>query len=175
MKSILKVLFFAVLMTATLSPVHAKEPQAPVDNSSPELKRIKALAGRWSSTTSMFGTPNETLYTEYQVTAAGSAVLERSFVGTPHEMISVYYDDNGKLAMTHYCIMQNRPYLKLVSSDKKSMTLDVTKVEGLKSEEEPSMGAITLAFKDQDHFSSTCKSRGKEQHEPMMMEFTRVK
>jgi hypothetical protein len=38
------------------------------------------------------------------------------------------------------------------------------------------MGAMTLRFKDKDHFESTCSSRGKDadKHPPMTMEFTRV-
>ncbi len=152
--------------------------QMPSDQTSAELARIKSLAGRWKSTTSMFGKPNEKVFTEYEVTANGSAVLERIFPGTPQEMISVYYDDDkGKLAMTHYCIMRNRPNLKLVKSTNDSIVMDVTKVEGLKSKNDPSMGAVTIQFKDKDHFTSTCSSRGKgsENHPPMTMEFTRVK
>ena len=93
-------------------------------------------------------------------------------------MVSVYYDDdNGKLAMTHYCLMRNRPQFTLVKSTKDEMKLDVTKVEGLKSKDAPSMGAITLKFKDENHFSSSCESGGEgEEHQgPMIMEFTRVK
>lgn len=155
-----------------------KMPQPPADSSSAELNRIKALAGRWTSTTSMFGKKDEQVFTEYTVTAGGSAVLETIFPGTPNEMVSLYYDDdNGKLAMTHYCVMRNRPHFKLAKSDKNSIKMDITKVEGLKSKDDPSMGAITLQFEDADHFSSTCASRGKTEghQEPMTMRFARVK
>lgn len=178
MKRIFKVLIAGwVVAMALSSTVRADEPQMPPDNSSAELERIKGLAGRWTSTTSMFGKPNERVYTEFEVTAGGSAVLERIFPGTPQEMISVYYDDKGKLAMTHYCIMRNRPSLKLVDSSQDTITMDVTKVEGLKSKNDPSMGAVTIHFKDKNHFESTCRSRGKgaEKEAPMTMEFTRVK
>jgi len=167
-----------VIMLGFISVPRAEDmPQPPPDKSSTELNRIKSLAGRWSSTTSMFGKPNEKVYTEFEVTAGGSAVLERIFPGTPHEMVSVYYDDeDGKLAMTHYCIMRNRPTLKLASSKGNTITMDVTKVEGLKSKDDPSMGPITLRFKDKDHFESTCQGRGKgsEKQGPMTMEYTRV-
>lgn len=106
-------------------------------------------------------------------------MLERIFPGTPNEMVSVYYDDDqGKLAMTHYCMMRNRPYFTLVGSDKDSLKLDVTKVEGLKSKDDPSMGAIEIKFEDKDHFSTTCSSRGKtegQQGGPMTMRYARVK
>ena len=151
---------------------------APANVSSPELTRIKSLAGKWKSTTSMFGKKDEEVFTEYSVTAAGSAVLEKIFPGTPNEMISVYYDDDhGKLAMTHFCMMQNRPYFSLAKSEKDQIKLDVVKVEGLKSEDAPSMGAVTLNFEDNDHFSTTCEGRGKseEKHDPMTMRYTRVK
>lgn len=180
MKKTLKLLLAAWVFTMALAPLAYADDKAhtpPPDNSSPELSRIKALEGRWSSTTSMFGKPNETVYTEYEVTAGGSAVLERIFPGTPQEMISVYYDDDkGRLAMTHYCMMRNRPIFKLVKSDDEALTLDVVKVEGLKSKDDPSMGATTIRFKDKDHFESTCSSRGKDadKHPPMTMEFTRV-
>lgn len=190
MKKTLKILTASWLFTMAFVPlVHADDsvhqtPRAstapeglPADNSSAELNRIKALAGRWESTTSMFGKENEKVYTEYEVTAGGSAVLERIFPGTPNEMISVYYDDDkGRLAMTHYCIMRNRPTLKLKKSTDDSLIFDVAKVEGLKSKDDPSMGDMTLKFQDKDHFSSTCQGRGKgaDKQPAHTMEFKRV-
>ncbi len=159
------------------SPEH-KMPEVPPDLSSPELNRIKSLVGRWSSTTSMFGKKDEQVFTEFKISAGGSAVVETIFPGTPNEMVSVYYDDDqGKLAMTHYCMMRNRPSFTLGKSGKDEITMEVTKVEGLKSKDAPSMGAITLNFEDKDHFSSTCGSGGKAEKDsaPVTMRFTRVK
>ncbi len=189
MKKIVHNIFIAAAFILTFLPLaHAEEvqskpqaqstPQAPADNSSAELKRIKSLAGRWSSTTSMFGKENEQVFVEYEVTSGGSAVLEKIFPGTPQEMISVYYDDNdGKLAMTHYCMMRNRPQLKLASSNKNTINMDIVKVDGLQSADDPSMGALTIKFKDKNHISTTCKGRGKgsEDQKPHTMEYTRVK
>ncbi len=147
------------------------------DKSSPEFQRIKALEGKWVSRTDMFGKKNQKVYTLYEVVSGGSAVLEKFAPGTPMEMVSVYYEDNGKLAMTNYCIMRNRPTLKLASSTADSISMDVKKIEGLKSKNDPSMGAMTLHFKDTHHFSATCKPRGKgmKKEKPHTMEYTRVK
>ena len=180
MKQIFKVLIAAWVFTMALTPlVRADDKsQPPPDNSSAELNRIKGLAGRWTTKTSMFGKANERVYTEFRVTAGGSAVLEKIFPGTPQEMVSVYYDDDkGKLAMTHYCIMRNRPTLKLAHSSADAITMDVAKVEGLKSKKDSSMGGVTIHFKDKNHFESTCRARGagKEKEAPMTMEYTRVR
>jgi hypothetical protein len=180
MKQALKVLFVVVAVMMSGASVQADDNahQPPPDTSSAELNRIKAMEGRWASTTSMFGKPNQKVYTEFEVTSGGSAVLERFAPGTPHEMISMYYDDDkGKLAMTHYCIMRNRPTLKLAKATEDAIVFDVAKVEGLKSKNDPSMGGVTLNFKDKDHFSSTCRGRGKgaEDQPPMTMEFKRIK
>jgi hypothetical protein len=153
-------------------------PLPPPDNSSAELNRIKKLAGRWSAKTSMFGKKDEEVFTEYAVTAAGSAVIETIFPGTQNEMISVYFDDDqGKLAMTHYCMMRNRPSFALASSTPKMIKLDVVKVEGLKSEDSPSMGAITIKFEGENSFSTTCEGGGKsgKKNDPVTMRYTRVK
>ncbi len=175
MKNTFKTFLAVCPVALSLSSVaHAGEHAIPADTSSPELQRIKALEGRWTSTTSMFGKPNEKVYTEYEVTAGGSAVLERIFPGTPNEMISVYYDDNGKLAMTHYCIMRNRPTLKLASSTEDSLTMNVAKVDGLKSKKDPSMGSTKIHFIDKNTFESSCSGDGKEKSEPMTMRYTRV-
>jgi hypothetical protein len=165
---------FLLALTVTAQAAD-KAPQPPADNSSPELQKIKSLEGRWSSTTSMFGKPNEKVYTEYEVTSGGSAVLERIFPGTSNEMVSVYYDDDkGRLAMTHYCIMRNRPTLKLASSNADTITMDVSKIEGLKSKKDPAMGGATLHFIDQNHFETSCEAKGKDKKEPMTMTYTRV-
>lgn len=168
-----------ILALGVAAPAYAGDAaMLPPDTSSPELNRIKDLAGRWTSTTSMFGEKDQRVYTEYEVTAGGSAVLERIFPDTPYEMVSVYYDDdNGKLAMTHYCIMRNRPTLKLATSSPTHLAMDVKKVEGLKSKKDPSMGGIEIRFKDADHFEATCNGsgKGKASQAPMTMTWSRVK
>ena len=180
MKNRFKVLMIVSILALTLSTAaHAggKAGDLPPDNSSAELNRIKSLAGRWTTVTSMFGKKNQRMFTEYKVTAGGSAVEERIFPGTPQEMISVYYDDNGKLAMTHYCIMRNRPTLKLANSSADMITMDVKKIEGLTSKKDPSMGGLTIHFKDKNHFQTTCKAKGKgkENEAPMTTEWTRLR
>ena len=176
MKKIVRIVLTTCILMLALSPVvRADHAKPPADNSSAELKQIKSLAGRWTATTSMFGKKNQKVFTEYQVTAGGSAVLETIFPGTPQEMASVYYDDNGKLAMTHYCIMRNRPTFKLAKSTKDTFNLKVVKVEGLKSKKDPSMGDLTMVFKDNKHYSVTCNAKNMKHEKPMTMEWTRVK
>lgn len=179
---VLPVLIITCVLAFTLSMAahaggKAGGTNLPSDNSSPELQRIKGLAGRWTTMTSMFGKKNQRMFTEYQVTAGGSAVLERIFPGTPEEMISVYYDDDhGKLAMTHYCIMRNRPTLKLVrSSSPDTIKMNVAKISGFKSKKEPSMGGVAIHFKDKNHIQQTCSGTGKEHPEPMTLDYTRVR
>lgn len=180
MSSFLKTLALTLFFTLSLSSVANAGPghKMPPDNSSPELHRLKSLEGHWSTVTSMFGKKDQKMFVEYEVTAGGSAVLEKIFPGTPYEMISVYHDDNkGKLAMTHYCMMRNRPTLKLANSTKDSITLHVTKVDGVKSSKKESMGDIKIVFKDKNHFETTCssKKKGKDATPPMTMAYTRVK
>lgn len=173
MKQTIKGLMVAVFFILSAG-AGAEEMPLPSDTSSPELQRIKSLAGRWVTESSMFG-KKEKLYTEYEVTANGSAVLERIFPGTPNEMLSVYYDDDkGKLAMTHYCIMRNRPTLKLVNSSPDTIKMDIKKIEG-KTRKDSSMGGVAIHFKDKNHIVQTCSSKDKGKEMPMSMEWTRVR
>lgn len=173
MKNFAKCLLVLLILSVSVVAQAGDHPQLPPNNSSPELNRIKSLAGLWVTTSSMFTGKPEKLYTKYEVTSNGSAVLERIFPGTPNEMISVYYDDHGKLAMTHYCMMRNRPSLKLKKATGDTLVMKVVHVGDFKKGDH-AMGDITLHFKDKNHFSSTCSSKDKKE-KPMTMEFTRVR
>src|SRR5215207_4130887 len=105
----------AALLTATACLLHAAD-SAPAKKSSAEFERMKSLVGTWKGSVDM-GKGPEDLTIQYRVIAAGSVVEERSFPGTPNEMVTMYYDKDGKLALTHYCMMGNRPAMTLKSSD----------------------------------------------------------
>lgn len=83
--------------------------QCPSGNEALEI--MKGLAGEWQGTVSEQGKPGVTVV--YRVTSAGHAVLETLFPGTDHEMVTVYYLDDGKLVLTHYCAMANQPRMAL--------------------------------------------------------------
>ena len=84
---------------------------------SPELEKIKGLVGRWEGTTSRVADGSLTAVVTYEVTGAGSAVIEKLFPGTNAEMTTVYHDDStGRLVADHYCNAGNQPKLRLMES-----------------------------------------------------------
>jgi hypothetical protein len=72
--------------------------------------RLKTLEGQWKVASDGNHDGAKIIY---KVTAAGSALMETSFPGTDHEMITMYHLDGDDLRMTHYCAAGNQPRLKL--------------------------------------------------------------
>ena len=124
---------------------------------SPEFERMKTLIGTWKGKTDIGQGPID-LSVQYRLLAGGTVLEERVFSGTPNEMITMYFDNGGKLALTHYCIMGNRPGMLLKSSDSKSLSFDFDKTCGINTSKESHMHALSISFDDADTITTTCKS-----------------
>jgi hypothetical protein len=124
---------------------------------SPEFERMKTLVGTWTGQTDMGQGPVD-MTVQYRLLAAGSVLEERCFAGTPNEMVSMYYDQNGKLAMTHYCIMGNRPQMRLKSADAKTIRFDFDKACGINPKKESHMHSLTITFDDADTITTSCQA-----------------
>jgi len=92
------------------------------------FEQLKALAGQWQGHVSTPDGPAATVV--YELTGNGSAVMEKLFPGTPHEMLSVYFMDGKDLVLTHYCAMGNQPRMKLVKASANPTTLTFDFVGG---------------------------------------------
>jgi hypothetical protein len=110
--------------------------------------RMKSLVGRWSADSPEMGRMN----TEFRLIAGDSVIEERFAEGTPMEMLSVYHDVNGKLTMTHYCMLRNQPRMKLVKSTADSLTFDLAPTPGLNAAKDMHMHGATYTFLDANHF-----------------------
>ena len=165
----------ATLLLAASCGLTAAEPEKP-KTGSPEFERMKALLGTWTGKADMGQGPVE-MKVEYRLIAGGSVLEERIAPGTPMEMVSMYFDKAGKLAMTHYCMLGNRPEMALKSSDAKSITFDLDAACcSFDTKKESHMCGTTITFVGPDTFSSSCKAvidgKPAPEHETV---FTRVK
>jgi len=124
---------------------------------SPEFERMKTLVGTWTGKTDMGQGPMD-MTVQYRLLAAGSVLEERVFAGTPNEMVTMYYDKGGKLAMTHYCMFGNRPGMLLKSSDARTIQFDFDPTCGINPAKESHMHALTLRFDDADTITTRCKA-----------------
>jgi hypothetical protein len=148
--------FCAMLLLAAFSGLQADEAPKPKAGS-PEFERMKTLVGTWTGKTDMGQGPVE-MTVEYRVVAGGSVLQERIAPGTPYEMISMYYDKDGKLAMTHYCVMGNRPEMALKASDAKSLTFDFDSCCKIDLKKESAMSGMKLSFDDANTITSSCRA-----------------
>jgi hypothetical protein len=73
-------------------------------------------------------------------------------------MITMFYDKDGKLALTHYCVMGNRPGMLLKSADPKTLRFDFDKNCGINPTKESHMHGLTLTFEDADTVIASCKA-----------------
>jgi hypothetical protein len=147
---------YATFLLAAVAWLNAGETPAQ-KQPSPEFERMKTLVGTWQGKTDMGQGPVD-LTVQYRVIAAGNVLEERVFAGTPNEMVTMYYDQDGKLALTHYCVMGNRPAMLLKSSDAKTISFDFDKACCVDPKKESHMHALTIRFDDADTITSSCKA-----------------
>jgi hypothetical protein len=122
---------------------------------SAELEKMKTLVGTWKGQTDIGQGPVD-MTVQYRLLAGGTVLEERCFAGTPHEMVTMFYDKDGKLALTHYCVLGNRPGMVLKSADAKSIKFDFDKGCGVDPKKESHMHALTLTFDDADTITASC-------------------
>lgn len=163
-----------MLLMAVAQALPANESAKP-QRGSAEFERMKTLVGTWQGKTDIGQGPID-MSVQYRLLAGGTVLEERVFAGTPNEMITMYYDKNGKLAMTHYCVFGNRPAMLLKSSDSKTLKFDFDATCGINPKTESHMHALTLSFDDADTITTDCKAiiDGKES-EPHATTLKRVK
>ncbi len=142
----------SLLLTVPLmSFVQAKEEhayptiQVPV---SAEFDQVKTLVGVWEGTATDMGKEPKKAKVEYKLTSAGSAVVEVLFPGTKDEMHSIYFNQNGKLTMTHYCALGNRPVLEFEKADESGILLNFSPASGINVQKEPHMHALKISMPD---------------------------
>ena len=153
------------LLLATSLWLTAGEPGRPQPGS-PEFERMKALVGMWQGQTDIGQGPID-ITVRYRLLAAGSVVEERVFADMPNEMVTMYFDKAGILALTHYCMMGNRPGMLLKSSNARTLKFDFDKTCGINAAKESHMHALTITFDDPDTITTSCKAiiDGKEMAE----------
>ncbi len=139
-----------------LAAADAAKAEAPKAGSS-EFERMKSLVGSWTGKTDMGQGPID-ITLQYRLLAGGTVLEERCFAGTPNEMVTMYYDNGGKLAATHYCVMGNRPAMKLKSSDAKSITFDFDATCGINPTKESHMHSLSITFDDANTITSSCQA-----------------
>jgi hypothetical protein len=153
----------------------AGEYQSAPYKGSKEFERMKQLVGAWEGTSNM-GKEGKKVRVEYRLTAGGSALVETLFPGSDEEMISVYHDRKGKLAMTHYCMFHNQPRMTLRKADAQTIELGFAKLNDINPAKETHMHSLSITFTDHDHIVQkwTMFEKGKAK-EVVTFNLTRVR
>jgi hypothetical protein len=146
-----------LLWAMALGPltVLSGEQMGPPITHSGDFERMKDLVGVWEGKADM-GKGMETLRVTYELTSAGNAIVEKFAAGQPHEMVTVYHDFGGKLAMTHYCSLGNQPHMELKNSGESTMMFMLSeKSPGLATISEMHMHALTIVVDGKDNITET--------------------
>jgi len=129
--------------SASATPGHTISVTTPA-----EFDSVKALVGKWEGSSKMKDGKDEKVKVTYELTSGGSAVVERLFVGTPHEMVSIYHPEGKKVVMTHYCMLGNQPKLTLKQASDKTLFFEMAGVSGIQNKKEPHMHSLKMNFNE---------------------------
>jgi len=153
----------ALLLCACASTRDVRSEDA--DPSTTSLELLKKLDGTWV-VVDEHGSPTDQVSNVFRVTAGGSAVEETVFPGTEHEMITLYYVQDGRLQLTHYCMKGNQPHmLAEPTQDGKELEFRCDGT-GVVSEDEGHMHHARIRLADDGRLSTRWQfvEAGKETH-----------
>jgi hypothetical protein len=120
-------LILMLLSTAAFAQSDAKK----------SFDRLKTLSGSWEGkvTTDLpiaASMENNPIHVTLRTTSRGNALLhEMTSAGSPDDPITMFYLDEGRLLLTHYCDAGNRPRLEgKISQDGNTVDFDFVDIGG---------------------------------------------
>jgi hypothetical protein len=149
------VLSVTALSALALGLADRPPPPPPGEDADKAFAALKALEGAWVLADEA-GQPTDRVGSVYHVTAGGSALVETMFPGHEHEMVTMYYVEDGQLKMTHYCTMGNRPVLTSTNPTEHEMSFTCDQRDCCSPEMHMHAAVITLI--DQDHITTAWTS-----------------
>jgi hypothetical protein len=154
----MKILLRSLMVAAAIPILPVLGGDAPANKpASAAFDRMKTLVGTWSGKADIGQGPiNMTV--QFRLLAGGTVLEERVFPGTPQEMVTMYYEKGGKLALTHYCVFGNQPAMFLAGSDKKSITFDFDKSCAINPATESHMHGLKIVFENPDTVVTSCRA-----------------
>lgn len=145
----IKLIGMIIMLFPAIAFAGTEHPSEPYVGSAP-FEKLKQLEGKWEGTVVEGGqTESKPAEVIYEVSSGESAVVEKLFAGTEHEMVSVYNDEKGSLVMTHYCMLKNQPKLKLVNATDNKIEMEFTEGNGV-AITDPHMHALKITFDGPD-------------------------
>ena len=151
----MRVLPVLLLAAACVSPQPTEAERAVAEA---DFARLKSLAGEWSLVggvrlgVELEANPDQ-VFLSYAVSSGGHAVIEKLFVGEPREMTSVYYLDQGRLRMDHYCSLGNQPRLVAVPGSESEIAFAVVTVDNMPDRDDLHISYHSLEFPGPDELT----------------------
>jgi len=142
----LAILALAPLLGACVgaSVTHATSPAADA-----AFERLVALKGDWVNADAPAGSQG-TVVANYRVTAGGSAVVETLMPGQDEEMLTIYYKDGGKVALTHYCMLGNQPHMRAEGLQGNVLSFDYAGGDNIDVAHDMHMHSVAFTFVSPD-------------------------
>jgi hypothetical protein len=137
-------LWVFLLATAAASAAEKVDPKADA-----AFARLAALVGEWKTDDG-----RESL--TYELTAGGTALLERETAEGRPAMITLYHRDGDRLVLTHYCMAGNQPRMMARPFDPANgeLVFDFVDATNLSSPKAGHMRSVKIRFVDANHIES---------------------
>ena len=131
--------------------VHAASSKSEPATDAAAFARLKTLVGEWEGDTRM-GKAHLT----YELTAGGTALVERETAEKMPAMLTVYHLNGDRLMLTHYCMAGNQPRMQArafnpASGELEFQFLDATNLGGASAGH---MHSAKFRFVDSDHLAT---------------------
>lgn len=135
------------------------------------FEKMKTLAGEWDGVKP----DGQKVGLSYEITAAGSAVVETLMPVNEPRMVTVYHMDGDRLMMTHYCSAGNQPRMEaeLTGGDVKQIDFRLHDITNLTDSSPGHMEKLTLKFKDSGHLTQVWTFSQEGKSVPATFNFTR--
>ncbi len=129
--------------------------KAAPDDAEKAFDRLKTLAGSWAgqlkTSPNVPGMEGKFVQFSLRVTSKGNALMhEMSVSGLPDHPVTMFYVDENRLMLTHYCDAGNRPRMTgKISPDGKTLEFDFLDLSG--GNQKGHMHHAVFTFIDENH------------------------